>query len=201
MSESTQRVAVRFMLKNAGDRDTLQNAAATLADALTELQAATDLLEARVYAGSTRESIADTYASAARALQNLQRIKSEVRGNMNVLNRLAQQARVAGAGARLDNPLRKRINAEISRFIKNRYFEKAQQGLSGVLETLSNFDIELNDVVNSFVFTQPDGRLTHDLAFSNAEQPMAPVPIRNSMLIFSFHQMESGRFEITAYIS
>jgi hypothetical protein len=201
MSEFSHRVAVRFQRKNASDRDVLTDAASYLEEALTHLQDAADILEAPVYAGTTRESIADVYGSAAKVTQDLKKLMVSIKNDKNILSRLAQQARTAGTGARLDNPTKKRINDQISRLIKNRYFEKAQQGLAGILEIMANFDIELNDIVNSFVFTQPDGRMTQDLAFSNAEQPMAPVPIRNAMLVFSFHQMESGRFEITAYVS
>jgi len=195
--------------------------------ALTLMQDAVDILSAR----DKGESLADVSGQAAQVQNNLVRLMTVLAGasqkaerssdvyvtqemlrsleslTKNVkeqavtLLKLSRGHRMAAGGARLDAPTKKRVNDQISRLIKNRYFEKAQQALAGVLEVLSNFDIELNDIVNSFVFTQPDGRVTQDLAFSNAEQPMAPVPIRNAMLVFMFHQMESGRFEITAYVS
>lgn len=194
MSKLSNQVATKFLAKTAGNQD-LADAVDSLDQALTNIQDAVDIL----FAGGGEESPENMSGQVYRTSKDLKVLMVQLHKYKSILDR--SQSKFAAGGARLDASLRKRINAEISRFISNKYFDKAQQGLSGILEILSNNGIELNDIVNSYMFASSDANMKQDLAFSNPEQPMAPEPIRNSMLIFSFHEMQSGRFEITAYVS
>lgn len=206
---SADQVASRFLAKQAGgSKDALDASVDYLAQSVDSIQAAVDMLTARqgsgisgIGVGEQMESAADAYGPVARAVQNLQRIMAMVNGNRKVIERISQQMRTAGKGARMDNTLRQRMNRQISKLITNNYFERATQGWSAIVDILQSFDIEIDGIIDSHIFTREDGSARMDLAFTNREDPMSPVPIGNAMLVFSFHEMQSGRFEITAYVS
>ncbi len=123
------------------------------------------------------------------------------------VNRLVgQYLRVAASktAARLDSGTKSKANRALIRagLDGNTYYRKAEHGFQKALQVLSDqFHLEQDGVGNSFVFTQPSGRLTQDLAFSNLQDPFSPVSIDNSMLVLTFHQMQSGNFEVVAYLS
>lgn len=107
------------------------------------------------------------------------------------------------ASAKLDSSTRNKINKAFLRagLDGNTYFIKAQHGFQKAHHVLMDFGIEPAEVGNSHVFNQKDGKITQLLAFSNPEDPFSPVDIRNSMLVVTFHEMQSGRYEVIAYLS
>jgi len=83
----------------------------------------------------------------------------------------------------------------------NKFFRKAQDGYSKALGVLQDYGIEMDEVVSSHLFNPPEGRISINLAWTNKEDMFSPESIPNSMLVVTFHQMESGKFEVIAYLS
>jgi len=115
---------------------------------------------------------------------------------------LRQANKTAGRG-NLDASTKSKINRALDRsgLDGNTYYRKAEHGFQKALQILGDFGLEQDGVENSFIFTQPSGRLTQDLAFSNPDDPFSPTSIQNTMLVLTFHQMQSGRYEVIAYLS
>lgn len=103
----------------------------------------------------------------------------------------------------LPSNLRSTINAALNKagLDGNTYFAKSSAGFVRAVEILAKFGIELDEVVSSHLFSGARGRMAVDLAFTNPEDSFSPISISNSMLTLSFHEMESGQFEVIAYLS
>jgi hypothetical protein len=114
-----------------------------------------------------------------------------------------QQLKIAVFGARLDAKTRMKINKKLDAdgLGGRTFFRKAEHGLQTAIGVLQDFGIEQDGVENSYVFSQPTGRLKLDLAFSNDQDPFSPIEITNSKLIIQFTQMDSGNFEVIGYLS
>ena len=110
---------------------------------------------------------------------------------------------LSAATVRLDPKIRRKANAALDKagFGGRARFEKPGIGLSAIASVLNDFGIEFDDIVDGFLLNQPDGTTRVRLALSNPEDSMAPTPIGNSLLQFSWHEMEKYKFEITAYLS
>lgn len=152
------------------------------------------------------ESMEDAYKEVAAAAKDIRgSISKDVQKHIVALKRLISTSRIGATKAKdkLDPSTRSKINRELNRagLDGNRPFDKAQQGYSEAVEVLRTFGIELDDYINSMLFTRTEGRTTMRLAFSNSEDSFSPIPILNTMLVFAFYQKESGRFEVTAYVS
>jgi len=110
----------------------------------------------------------------------------------------------AGTGARLLPAVRNRVNRELIRagMDGNKSFEKASYGYMAALEALEKFDIVMDDFADSFKLnTQATGRMSLNLAFSNPDPKGDPVQISNALLVLSWYGRETGKFEVTGYVS
>jgi len=117
---------------------------------------------------------------------------------------LAAQVRSARAGATLDRGVRQKANAKLSRagLDGNGRFRKPEMAYSKALTVLSEFGIELGEVVSSHLFqARPSGTLNVDLAFSNPEDSFSPAAITNSVLHLQFTELRKDHFEAVAYLS
>lgn len=83
----------------------------------------------------------------------------------------------------------------------NTYFKTIGQGWSKVWDVLGRVGIEMDQVVSSHLLSGDSGRVRCDIAFTNEQDSFSPQHIGNSVLIFTFHKMQSGRFECIAYLS
>lgn len=87
----------------------------------------------------------------------------------------------------------------------NGRFEKPEQGYSAAIGILQNNGIEMDEVVNSWRFQQirgeGKGRMTISLAWTNEWDRMAPISIKNTMLVLTFYEVEKDRWEVVAYLS
>jgi len=113
---------------------------------------------------------------------------------------LAKTAR----GARLDSGTRRKANAGLIRakLDGNGRFRKPEAAYSLALDVLRDYGIELGEMVSSHLFNpRPQGTVTVDLAFSNAEDPFSPEPITNTVLYLQYTELRDGVFEAVAYLS
>lgn len=113
------------------------------------------------------------------------------------------QKRLASRGQPLDRQTRQRANVALIKagLDGNTYFDKAQQGYAKAVDVIAGFGMELATIPNSFVFTRPEGKVDVDLAWKNPTDSFSPEEVPNSVLVVTFHQMDSGRFEVIAYLS
>jgi len=107
---------------------------------------------------------------------------------------------------------RKKINKE---FIKagldgNGRFKKIDHGISKINEILAEHDFELDEVTSSDRFKEDSGRQEFKLARKKHKDPYSPIPIKNSVIAFSWHLMHEKKitdtvkektYEILAYVS
>jgi hypothetical protein len=106
------------------------------------------------------------------------------------------------AGARLDSRTRQLINRKFNAngLDGNGRFQKPEHGYSKALDLLSEFDIELGEVVNSWAFQGDSGTINIDVA-KKTEDPFSPLPLTNSRLVVSFYRRASDSYEVLAYMS
>jgi hypothetical protein len=119
------------------------------------------------------------------------------------VSRVVSRFLIASSRVRVDPKTRNAIARDFKAkgLDGNGVFQKAQQGFSRAVEVLQEHGIELDEVVNSFVFNQDDGNFRVDLALTNPEDSFSPIPISNSVMVISFHKRGSGSFEVLAYLS
>ena len=106
-------------------------------------------------------------------------------------------------GARLDPGTKTRINKAFKKLglDGNGNFEKPVRGYSAAIDTLANFDIELEDFADSYRWDKhPSGQQNFRIAFTNKEDHFSPEPIINASLSMTWYQRASGNFEVLAYI-
>jgi len=124
----------------------------------------------------------------------------------------AQPMRVPGGRmTRLDPSLRRKINQRLVHvgLDESRTFPKPETIYSLAVQTVGEFGIDLESNINPFVFvdrSKPDGKADQGhttllLEWRNRENPFSPLPLNNSMLVFTFVRMPSGNFAGTAYLS
>ena len=108
-----------------------------------------------------------------------------------------------GSMAKLINKVRSVANESLMQYglDGNGRFDKPSLGLSVALDLLAKHGIEIADVVDSFRFTMPEGRITVDLAWTSAADSFSPVEIDNSMLVLAWYKCATGRYECVAYLS
>jgi hypothetical protein len=147
------------------------------------------------------ESPSDVYREVAHAATTIKSFSRELE------NHVRNVARIKAAAAKasiLDRSRKTKINRvfALEGLDGNGRFEKAERGMSKALEVLGDYGIEMDELPNSHVFTQPSGRITLDLAFTNKEDSFSPIQISNSRLVLTFHKFEeTGKYEVTAYVS
>ena len=95
------------------------------------------------------------------------------------------------------DPLRDKI-AEVSEVL----WDKPGKAITRIAEILREAEVEINGII-SFNDSIPDFRTTFILQNLEGGHPgleFAPGELGN-MLVFAWHRMPSGRFEITTYLS
>lgn len=105
---------------------------------------------------------------------------------------------------KLDASLRRKINSQLSRagLDGNGRWDRPEGGYVKALDVLSEFGIELGEVVSSHLFRRPSGTLNIEIAFTNPSDPFSPIQIRNSMLSLTYTEVgDGGRYETLAYLS
>lgn len=83
----------------------------------------------------------------------------------------------------------------------NGRFEKPERGYSAALDVLGDFGIEMDEVVNSFLFKPDSNFLTIRIAFSNKADPFSPTSIVNSRLAISYTKLAENKYEVLAYLT
>jgi hypothetical protein len=105
-------------------------------------------------------------------------------------------------GPRLDGGDRRKANKAIERagMDGNGRFSSVSQALGKIWNTLSDFDLEPDEVVSPII-RGDEGRFTQRVAWSNEGDPFSPTEIRNSMLAVFWTRLAKNSFEIVAYLS
>ncbi len=83
----------------------------------------------------------------------------------------------------------------------NQPFRSVGSGLAAIGEVLSKHGLEWDTTLSSHLFRGEAGRRTLDIAFSNPADSFSPTSISNSMVALTWHQHQSGNFEVIAYLS
>lgn len=112
--------------------------------------------------------------------------------------------RMASHPDKLDASLRRKINSQLSRagLDGNGRWDRPEGGYVKALDVLSEFGIELGEVVSSHLFRRSSGTLNIEIAFTNPSDPFSPTQIRNSMLSLTYTEVgDGGRYETLAYLS
>ncbi len=104
---------------------------------------------------------------------------------------------------KLGNALGKTINAALvtAGLDGNGRFRKPSDALAAALNVIGSNGLEQDEVIHADRLRPDSGRITIDLAFTNQNDSFSPIPISNSMLVLSWHKLESGAFEGVAYLS
>lgn len=109
------------------------------------------------------------------------------------------------AGARIDNSLKRKINARMRRLglDGNGRFRKPDRGFAAAVDAMQEHGVTLDGVVDAFAFSaRPNGTVRADIAFIDDSQPFAPgITISNSILYLRYTEVSEDRFEVVAYLS
>lgn len=81
----------------------------------------------------------------------------------------------------------------------NGRFHRTGEALSKISKVLSDFGIEWDEVLPTFLLSQPKGAIMVHLAWSNEEDPFSPTPIDNTALTFHWDTLGTG-IEVIAYL-
>ncbi len=199
-SSSIRRVARKHLHRRA-DLPGIAWFTLQVEKALDLLEEAADVADGR---SGDETTLAEDYPAVSRAVRDIRLdIGRDLDQHIKALKATQSGGRLASRGYPLERQLRMKANAALDKagLDGNTFFRKAEHGDSTAVEVIGKFGIEINEAPNSLMFTRPSGRFTIDLAWSNPGDPFSPEPIPNSMLVVTFHQMESGNFEVTAYLS
>ncbi len=109
------------------------------------------------------------------------------------------------AEARIDNSLKRKINARMRRLglDGNGRFRKPDRGFAAAVDAMQEHGVTLDSVVSAFEFSaRPSGTVRTDIAFIDDSQPFAPgITISNSILYLQYTEVSDDRFEVVAYLS
>jgi hypothetical protein len=110
---------------------------------------------------------------------------------------------LAAMGKRLDSATRREANDLLRKagLDGNGRFRSVGQALNYAFDALSKVGIEQDTTLSAHLFNAPSGTRGLDIAFSNKEDPFSPESITNSMLHFSWTELEKDRYEVVAYLS
>lgn len=110
---------------------------------------------------------------------------------------------VAAAAARLSPKVRSAGNMDLIRagLDGNGRFKSPGEALGRASEVLAKHGMEWGEVINAFSLRPPQGNLNIDLALSNPTDPFSPMDISNSVLAVQWYQLDSGQYEVVAYLS
>ena len=109
------------------------------------------------------------------------------------------------AQARIDNDLKRDINARMRRLglDGNGRFRKPDRGFAAAVDAMQENGVTLDGVVSAREFSaRPSGTVRADIAFIDESQPLAPgITISNSILYLQYTEVSDDRFEVVAYLS
>lgn len=120
------------------------------------------------------------------------------------VERLAQRWLRAGLeNGRLDASIRQKANKALihSGFDGKGRFPKVGTALGVAFEVLAVYGLEPDEVLSAHRTMAPQGVWPIQLAFSNPLDSFSPIPVKNSMLSFSWTVLDGGRIEVVAYLS
>ena len=92
----------------------------------------------------------------------------------------------------------------------NDYVNKVDKGIQRINEVLAKNGFELDEVTSSDRFKEDSGREQFKFARKNPKDPYSPIPIKNSIIVFTWHLMNERKitdsvseksFEILSYVS
>jgi len=108
-------------------------------------------------------------------------------------------------------PMRSKLNSSMRSKIAKAFdkagltgkagFKRVGEALTRAFAILDRYDIEIGQVATKDMFPGPSGSRAVQIAFSNRRDPASPVEVQNSMLHVSWHQQETGLFEIVMYLT
>ena len=103
---------------------------------------------------------------------------------------------------RLDSGKRQRINRDLRRagFDGNERFKTIGTAVNAAFSVLAKHGLEPDDTLRADLFYDKKGHRGIDVAFTNPQDSFSPVPVKNSMLAFSW-ELLGERFEVIAYMS
>ena len=107
---------------------------------------------------------------------------------------------------------RKKINEEFRKegLDGNGRFKKIDHGISEVNAVLADNGFELDEITSADRFKSDKGREEFKIARKKHKDPHSPTPIKNSIVVFTWHLMSEKNvtdtvkdklFEVLAYIS
>lgn len=110
--------------------------------------------------------------------------------------------RLVCGGRALPSSLRKKVNVSFGKvgLDGNGRFGRIGEGLGKIAEVLNRHGLQQGDVFNAHMFSGPSGHRTFDIEFTT-DDPFAPDPITNSMLVVQWYQHGPGSVEVLAYLS
>lgn len=110
------------------------------------------------------------------------------------------KAQVSG---RLDPSVRRQANQALRQagLDGNGRFLKIGQALNAAFRALQPFGIEPDEVLSADRHRQPSGSWPIHVAFSNPDDSFSPMPIRNSVLFFTWTALDDRGFDVVAYLS
>ena len=170
----------------------IEDATFSAMNAQAKIQEAVHILE--TYIKTNDEFFVRGYRST------LPKIEKDLSDVVKTLKAIAIKEMSFTSSQKLNQSVKSKITNALSKagLDGNKSFERLGIGLSVISEVLSKFGIEHD------IFTGIDGkegRKNIDLSFSNPEDAFSPEEISNAMLVLTWHQHESGRYEMVAYIS
>lgn len=109
----------------------------------------------------------------------------------------------AGANNTLPNTIRHRINEDMARagLDGNGNFRGPGHGVATAFDVLHPYGISVQTMVSGHDVATKNGRITIPVGYPVADMFMPPIEIVNSVLVMTWHQRESGNYEIVAYMS
>jgi hypothetical protein len=196
----TQRVARKYVHKAALKGGDLQWGLDQAEGGLKILKNVVDVWSLR---GRGQPAVVDDFGDAQKAVTAIQMLGKHLENLKRLQRRTATLRKLGRQTVRLDQKKKRLVQRVfgLEGLDGNKYFRKAQAGYSKAIEILQDYGIEMDEVVSSHHFSQPKGRFTVNLAMTNPDDIFSPIPITNSMLVVSFYQMQSGKFEVITYLS
>jgi len=203
--KSFQRVATRYLKADTSDRDNLHWAADQLREANNLIENAVLVLTARHPGGHGEGygSIADDNGHVNKVVDVMQRATGTLDHAARSLDvEASASGRTAASPNRMDPRIKRQIgNAfRLAGLDENKSFDKAEQGYSVAWDVLAGFNIVVDDIIDSHIFRADDGQANLKLAFKTSD-PFTNIRIINSLLVFTFHRKENGKFGCLVYVS
>jgi hypothetical protein len=99
--------------------------------------------------------------------------------------------------------IREKANAALEKagFDGNGRFRTIGQANSKLAEVLSNFGLQLADVMSADRFREPSKTQNFSLEFVNPQDSFSPVAFDDSMVHYSYAKLAPDRVEVVAYLS